>query len=177
MHGSVWKLWYFVSNFTKIYSPGSNWQKANIGSGNGSVPKKQQAMILDKYGLVHWLMYGSFGLNKLIIPEEYGQINHTDLFAVETRILQVNYINTMAADDLFSLRCQNISNHGFEYTTKMDPCLPLGRISTNNTIFILRKVRKCKYSFLFPKCIIVERKPPCWFKYDCHMALLLYTGQ
>ena len=31
-------------NFTEVYSQGFNWQLVNIGSGNGLVPNRQQAI-------------------------------------------------------------------------------------------------------------------------------------
>ena len=42
--------WYF----TEVYSQGSNWQYTSIGSDNGLVPTRQQAIIWTNDDLVYW---------------------------------------------------------------------------------------------------------------------------
>ena len=67
----------FYSNFTGIYFYGSNWQQSSIGSDNGLVPNRQQAIIWTNDGLVHWCKYALLSLNE--IPDELikvGQCNN-----------------------------------------------------------------------------------------------------
>ena len=59
MHFLEWKLLYFDSYFIEIYSQGSNFQYASIGSDNGMMLNKQQVIIWTKGGLVYWGIYAS----------------------------------------------------------------------------------------------------------------------
>ena len=65
MHFLEWKLLYFKLNFTEVCSQGSNWQYASIGSDNGWVPIRWQAIICNNVGLVYWSIYTSLGLDGL----------------------------------------------------------------------------------------------------------------
>ena len=61
-----WKWLQIDHNFTEII-PSSDWQLANIGSYNGLVPIKPQAVIWTNDCIVSWHRYGSLGLNELSI--------------------------------------------------------------------------------------------------------------
>ena len=45
MHFLELKVLHFDSNLTEVCSSGSNWQQVSIGSGNGLVPNRRQAII------------------------------------------------------------------------------------------------------------------------------------
>ena len=62
-HFLVWKS-YFDSNFTEICSKGWNYQCSRIGSDNGSIHIRQQAIIWPNDGLLYWYIYVSLGLNE-----------------------------------------------------------------------------------------------------------------
>ena len=66
----LWKLLYFYSNSTQIYSQRFYQQYASIGSGNGLMSKRWQAIVWTNAGLVYWCVYAPLGLNEL-----NGQIN------------------------------------------------------------------------------------------------------
>ena len=48
-------------------SLGSNWQWVSIGSDNGLVPNRQQAIIWTNDGPVYWYVYESLGLDELTL--------------------------------------------------------------------------------------------------------------
>ena len=52
---------YFDSNFTEVYSQGSNWQYSRIGSNNGLGPTSRQAIILTNADPVHRRIYATQG--------------------------------------------------------------------------------------------------------------------
>ena len=47
------KMFEFTEDFTEVYSQGSNGQYLSIGSYKGLVPKRRQAIIWTKVGLVY----------------------------------------------------------------------------------------------------------------------------
>ena len=59
------KTWEFLINFTEICYLGSNWQYGSIGSDNGLVPDRQQAIIWTSDGLDYWRIYASLSPNEL----------------------------------------------------------------------------------------------------------------
>ena len=50
-----------------FYPQGSNWQYYRIGSDNGLVPTRRQAIIWTKDGIVYWRIYASHGLDELTL--------------------------------------------------------------------------------------------------------------
>ena len=60
------KMYEFQEKFTKVCSYRSNWQYSSIGSDNGLVPNRWQAIFWTNGGLVYWCIYASLGLNELI---------------------------------------------------------------------------------------------------------------
>ena len=78
MHFLEWKVLYFDLNFTEVCSQGFNWQNVCIGSGNGLVPNRRQAIIwptslrhiCSSRGELSWSIYlrhwGSHGTENLI---------------------------------------------------------------------------------------------------------------
>ena len=67
MHFLEWKWYNSISNFTEICCQESNWQKASIGSGNGLVPNRRQAITWTNDGPVHWRIYAALGGDELKI--------------------------------------------------------------------------------------------------------------
>ena len=68
-----WKWWNSDSNFTEICSQEFNWQKASIGSGNGLVPKRWQAITWTNAHTVHWCIYAALGrVNPLFLLVLYS---------------------------------------------------------------------------------------------------------
>ena len=55
------KILYFDYNFTEVYSKGSSWKYINIGSDNGLVPNRRQAIIWTNANPIHWLIYAALG--------------------------------------------------------------------------------------------------------------------
>ena len=60
------KLLNFRSNLTEIYSLGSNWEYGSIGSDNGLVPNRHQAIIWSSAGMLYWCIYVSLGSHELV---------------------------------------------------------------------------------------------------------------
>ena len=60
-----WKLLNFRYNFIEICSLGSNWQYYSIGSVNGLVPNRWQAIIWSNGGMFSWCIHVSLSLNEL----------------------------------------------------------------------------------------------------------------
>ena len=60
-----WKILHFDSNFTEVCSWGSNWQRVCIGSGNGLVPNRRQAITWTNLDPVHLCMYAALGGDEL----------------------------------------------------------------------------------------------------------------
>ena len=50
-------------NFVEICSLVSNWQYGGIGSDNGLVLIRRQAIIWTDDGIIYWPIYASLGLN------------------------------------------------------------------------------------------------------------------
>ena len=77
-----WNLLNFWQNVTKMCSLGSNWQYGNIGSYNGLVANRQQAIIWHNVGIFYWHLYASLSLSELNFHlcieskylSKYGQI-------------------------------------------------------------------------------------------------------
>ena len=67
MHFYEWKVLYFDSNFTDVWSQATNWQKVSIVLGNGLVPSRQQAITWTNVGLVHWRMYICMSVNQGLV--------------------------------------------------------------------------------------------------------------
>ena len=55
------KSLYFFSNFTEVYSQGSNWQWVSIGSGNGLSPVRCQAIPWTNADPIRWRIYAALG--------------------------------------------------------------------------------------------------------------------
>ena len=67
---------YPMSSVTKRrYKAADRWQWYSIGSDNGLVPNRRQAIIWTNDGLGWWRIYASFNLNELIEPFAYWQLN------------------------------------------------------------------------------------------------------
>ena len=64
LNENVW-TWIDISFHFQVCSWGSNQQYSNIGSDNGLVPTRWQAIIWTKDGLGWWRIYASLGLNEL----------------------------------------------------------------------------------------------------------------
>ena len=62
--------------FIEMCSLGSNEQNAIIGSDNGMVPNKPQAIIWTNACLVHWRIYASPGLDVLMANYQAGKAVH-----------------------------------------------------------------------------------------------------
>ena len=67
MHFLLWRLQNSDSNLTEICSQEYNWQQASIGSGNGLVPKRPQAITWTNADPVHLCIYTALGGNELRI--------------------------------------------------------------------------------------------------------------
>ena len=67
VHFHELKVLYFDSDFTEVCSQGSDWQKGSIGSGNGLVLNRLQA--ITNVDPVHWqwLIYAVLGGDDLMI--------------------------------------------------------------------------------------------------------------
>ena len=52
-------------DFTEFSAKGSHSQYSSTGSDKGLVPKRRQAIIWTRGGLVYWRIYASLGLNEL----------------------------------------------------------------------------------------------------------------
>ena len=50
--------------------PGYDWQKASIGSGNGLMPNRRQAITWNNADPVHWHIYVALGGDELAIYSE-----------------------------------------------------------------------------------------------------------
>ena len=78
---------FFKWNFTEICSLWSNWQYGCIGSDNGLVPNRWQAIIWSNVGVFYWCNYVSLRLNELnkglISDYMYKIINGWKLSLVE----------------------------------------------------------------------------------------------
>ena len=59
------KIVYFDSHFIEFCFWRSNWQSVNIGSGNGLVPKRRQAIAWINAEPEHWCVYAALGLDEL----------------------------------------------------------------------------------------------------------------
>ena len=57
----------FKFHWKRVFSQGTNWQYASIGSNNGLALTTQQAIIWTNDGLVYWRIYASLSLNELKI--------------------------------------------------------------------------------------------------------------
>ena len=64
-----WKLLNFKWNFIEICPLGSYWQHGNIGSDDGLVPNRRQAIIWTHDGLGYRRIYASLSLHELIISQ------------------------------------------------------------------------------------------------------------
>ena len=73
MHFLDWKLVYFAYDFTETYSPELNQRYVSIGSDNGLVPERQQAIIWTNAVLVYWCIYPLHGLGDLT---HWGRVTH-----------------------------------------------------------------------------------------------------
>ena len=65
MHFREWKMLYFEKYFTDICSQGFNWQSSSIGTDNGLMPNRQQAIIWTSADPIHWRMYATLGGDEL----------------------------------------------------------------------------------------------------------------
>ena len=70
---------YFESNFTELCSEESCWQKVSIGSGDGLVPNRHQAITWTNDDPVHGCKYVPPGLNVLIWVLTSATNSHTVL--------------------------------------------------------------------------------------------------
>ena len=61
LHFLEWKWQNSDSNFTEIFSKGSNWQQASIGSGNGLAPSRRQTITWTNHDPVRWRIYVALG--------------------------------------------------------------------------------------------------------------------
>ena len=66
MHYLEWKRWNSDSNSIEICSQDSNWQYASIGSGNGLVPNRRQAITWINGDPIHWCIYASLEGDELM---------------------------------------------------------------------------------------------------------------
>ena len=67
LHVFPWiKISELPQNMSEVYSEGSNWQYANIGSDNVLSPTRQQTIIMrTNDGQTHWSIYASLSLSEL----------------------------------------------------------------------------------------------------------------
>ena len=65
MHSHERKVMHFDSNFTEVCSLESNWQCVSIGSGNGMVPSRRQAITWTNADLAYWRICTAQGGDKL----------------------------------------------------------------------------------------------------------------
>ena len=54
-----------LSNFTEFFSQEFDWQQASIGSDNGLVQYRRQAIIWTNADTVHWRIYAALGGDEL----------------------------------------------------------------------------------------------------------------
>ena len=62
---SAFSFEFYKKNFIEICFLGCNWQYDSIGSDNGLVPNRRQAIIWSNVGMFYWPIYASLGLNEL----------------------------------------------------------------------------------------------------------------
>ena len=62
----------FIYNFTAICSQGSDQQQVSIGSNNGLVPYRREAIISTKDDLLYWCIYALLSLNELKISNTFS---------------------------------------------------------------------------------------------------------
>ena len=74
--------------------------------------------------------------------------NDIYISVAETKIIKENKVNTMATNDLVTLCCQVINNHGIDYARYTSPCVPQARILTTFATSMLRNDRICPYNFI-----------------------------
>ena len=69
----------FNQHLTDVCSLGWNKQYSGIGSDNGMVPKRQQAIIWSNVRMLHWYIYAPRSLNDLKHPicVQYASVNQT----------------------------------------------------------------------------------------------------
>ena len=117
MHFPEWKCVNFEWNFTELCSQGSNWQYASIGSDNGLVPNRRQAIIWNNGGLGCQLIYASRGLNELRTGAVWSQCyrywpNHDFVHVNWVDIIWVVFVafRHCQVDDLMQERRNSIAH-------------------------------------------------------------------
>ena len=63
----------YILVFSEICSQGSNYQHVSIGSDNGLVPNRWQAIIWNKGGLLYLGIYASLSLKELMHKMKYNK--------------------------------------------------------------------------------------------------------
>ena len=77
-HFLEWKSLYSDYNFTEICSQGSNLQYSSMGSDNGLVPARRQAIIWTNDGyFTDWRIYASVDLDGLTPARNKQRVYHS----------------------------------------------------------------------------------------------------